>query len=118
MIMVRNGGSIDGAAFAVSQESNFVLAPHGISHSAGGNRSPGQLRHRHSGWKLTTGFGFPAFLNFGRNYEGSRDGYVYVYSHDNDSAYEPADRLVLARVPKGEIKRQGAYEYFEGLAAR
>jgi CubicO group peptidase (beta-lactamase class C family) len=68
-----------------------------------------------SAWKFTTSFGFPAFLNFGRNYEGAKDGYVYVYSHDNDSAYEPADRMVLARVPKGEINIKGAYEFFDGL---
>jgi hypothetical protein len=36
-------------------------------------------------WKFTTSFGSPTFLNFGKNYEGARDGYVYVYSPDNDS---------------------------------
>jgi hypothetical protein len=42
-------------------------------------------------WKFTESFGCPTFLNFGRNYAGARDGYVYVYSHDSDSAYLPAD---------------------------
>jgi len=70
-----------------------------------------------SAWKFTTSFGFPTFLNFGRNYEGARDGYVYLFSHDNDSAYEPADRMVLARVPKGEIKKRDAYEFFDGMDA-
>jgi len=70
-----------------------------------------------AGWKFTTGFGFPTFLNFGRNYEGARDGHVYVFSHDNDSAYEPADRMVLARVPKGRISIRDAYEFFEGIEA-
>ena len=55
-------------------------------------------------WKFTTGFGCPTFLNFGRNYAGARDEYVYVYSHDSDSAYQPADRMVLARVPKDRIR--------------
>lgn len=50
-------------------------------------------------WKLTTSFGGPTFLNYGRNYAGARDAYVYVYSHDHDSAYRAADRMVLARVP-------------------
>jgi CubicO group peptidase (beta-lactamase class C family) len=71
-----------------------------------------------SAWKFTTSFGFPAFLNFGRNYEGARDEYVYVYSHDNGSAYDPADRMVLARVPKGALKNRNAYEFFHGLDAR
>jgi CubicO group peptidase (beta-lactamase class C family) len=70
-----------------------------------------------SDWKFTTSFGFPTFLNFGKNYAGARDEYVYVYSHDNDSAYEPADRMVLARVAKGAMKNRDAYEFFNGLDA-
>jgi CubicO group peptidase (beta-lactamase class C family) len=66
-------------------------------------------------WKLTAGFGCPTFLNFGRDYAGARDEYVYIYSHDSDSAYEPADRVVLARVPKGRIRDRDAYEFFQGL---
>jgi hypothetical protein len=27
-------------------------------------------------WKLTTSFGCPSFINFGKNYAGSRDDYV------------------------------------------
>ena len=69
-------------------------------------------------WKFTTSFGCPTFLNFGQNYAGARDGFVYVYSHDADSAYEPADRMVLARVPKDRIRDRGAYEFFKGLDAQ
>ena len=64
-------------------------------------------------WAFTTSFGCPTFLNFGRDYAGARDGYVYVYSHDGGDAYQAADRMVLARVPKGRIKDRGAYEFFE-----
>ncbi|HEY2784227.1 MAG TPA: serine hydrolase, partial [Fimbriiglobus sp.] len=67
-----------------------------------------------SNWKMTTGFGCPTFLNFGRNYSGSRDGFVYVYSPDADDAYHPADRMVLARVPKGKIADRSAYEFYRG----
>jgi len=63
-------------------------------------------------WKFTSSFGCPTFLNYGRNYAGARDGYVYVYSLDGDSAYEPADRMVLARVPRERITDQAAWEYF------
>src|SRR5439155_11871664 len=66
-------------------------------------------------WKFTTGFGCPTFLNFGPNYAGARDGYVYVYSHDADSAYVAADRVALARVPKDRIRDRAAYEYFREL---
>jgi CubicO group peptidase (beta-lactamase class C family) len=66
-------------------------------------------------WRFVAGFGAPTFLNFGQNYEGARDGFVYIYSHDHDSAYEPADRMILARVPKSSIRDRDAYEYFAGL---
>jgi CubicO group peptidase (beta-lactamase class C family) len=68
-------------------------------------------------WRFTQSFGCPTFLNFGRNYEGARDEYVYVYSPDSDSAYEPADRMVLARAPKGRVRDRRAYEFLAGTAA-
>jgi CubicO group peptidase (beta-lactamase class C family) len=67
-----------------------------------------------SDWKFTTSFGYPAFLNFGQNYAGARDGYVYVYSHDSDSAYRAADRVVLARVPADKVRQRDAYEFYRG----
>lgn len=68
-----------------------------------------------SKWKFSTSFGYPTFLNFGKNYANARDGYVYVYSHDSDSAYKRADRMVLARVAKDRIREQDAYEFFEQM---
>ncbi len=46
-------------------------------------------------WRFSESFGCPTFLNSGRDYEGARDDFVYIYSHDSDSAYRPADRMVL-----------------------
>jgi hypothetical protein len=69
-------------------------------------------------WRFETSFGAPTFLNFGRNYAGARDGFVYVYSHDSDSAYEAADGMVLARVPREEIRNRDAYEFFENFDNR
>ncbi len=63
-------------------------------------------------WKFQKSFGAPTFLNFGRDYAGARDEYVYIYSHDSESAYEPADRMVLARVHRSKIRDRGAYEFF------
>ncbi len=70
-----------------------------------------------SDWKFVTSFGCPTFLNFGQNYGGARDDFVYVYSHDHDSAYQPADDMVLARVPKSRITDRSAYEFFVGISA-
>jgi hypothetical protein len=66
-------------------------------------------------WRLTTSFGCPTFLNFGCNYEGARDEFVYVFSHDSDSAYREADRMVLARVPKRRLRELAGYEFFQEL---
>jgi CubicO group peptidase (beta-lactamase class C family) len=65
-----------------------------------------------SDWRFTEGFGYPAFLNFGKDYQGSRDSYVYIYSHDEIDAYKPADNMILARVLKTDIRNRMAYEFF------
>jgi CubicO group peptidase (beta-lactamase class C family) len=67
-------------------------------------------------WKFTESFGAPAFINFGKNYAGARDEFIYIVSHDANSAYEVADSCVLARVPQNRLRDQAAWEYFAGLA--
>ena len=69
-------------------------------------------------WKFTTSFGAPTFLNFGRNYSGSRDDFVYIYSHDSETAYQPADTMVLARVHKDLLRARAAYEFFREISNR
>ena len=69
-------------------------------------------------WRFTESFGCPTFLNFGPDYDGARDEFVYVYSPDTDTAYIPADRMVAARVAKDRITRREAYEFFERLDER
>ncbi len=66
-------------------------------------------------WKLSISFGCPTFLNFGRDYAGAHDEWVYIYSPDAESGYQPADRMVLARVPMRKITDRSAYEFFRGL---
>lgn len=67
------------------------------------------------GFGFDISFGCPTFLNFGKNYEGARDEYVYIYSQDGPSAYQSYDHIVMARVPKDKIKNRDAYEFFEKL---
>ena len=69
-----------------------------------------------SGWKFDVSFGCPTFLNYGKNYRGSTDNYVYIYSQDDASAYKNSDQFVLARVLKNQIKNWRKYEYFAGFA--
>ena len=56
-----------------------------------------------------------AFLNFGANYAGARDGFVYTYSQDGPSAYESDNSVMLARVAKNRIRERGAWEFFDRL---
>jgi CubicO group peptidase (beta-lactamase class C family) len=65
-------------------------------------------------WRFTSGLGCPTFLNFGKNYEGARDQYVYIYSNNENTAYKASDDMILARVPQDRIKEKDAYEYFGG----
>ena len=67
------------------------------------------------GFTFKTSFGCPTFLNFGQNYAGARDDYVYSYSQDGPNAYDSFDQVVLARVPKDHITGRSAYEFLVGL---
>jgi hypothetical protein len=66
------------------------------------------------GFKLEQGFGSPSFLNFGANYRGARDGYVYAYSQAGGSAYDVDDEIVLARAPKGRLRDRAAWRFWDG----
>jgi CubicO group peptidase (beta-lactamase class C family) len=70
------------------------------------------------GFKFDQTFGCPAFLNFGKNYAGAADDYVYIYSQDGPSAYEPYDGVVLARVPKDRVREREAHEFFAGSSGQ
>jgi CubicO group peptidase (beta-lactamase class C family) len=60
-------------------------------------------------------FGYCTFVNFGRNYEDARDGYIYTVSHDASSAYKRADCFVLMRVPYEKVLDRKAYEFFKDV---
>lgn len=51
-----------------------------------------------------------AFLNFGRDYQGARDEFVYVYGKDRTRCME----LLLARVPKTRLRQREAYRFYAG----
>jgi hypothetical protein len=66
-------------------------------------------------WRFSTGMGCPAFLNFGKDYQGARDSYVYIFSNNEESAYRASDDMILARVHKERLKDKGAYAFFAGM---
>jgi hypothetical protein len=69
-------------------------------------------------WHFSDTFGCPEFIQFGPNYKGARDGYVYVVSQANDDAYEYSPDVVMARVPKDKVADRNAYQFFAGLEAK
>lgn len=68
-----------------------------------------------TGFKFERGFGSPAFLNFGKNYSGAPDEFVYAYSQEGPSAYETDDGVVLARAPKSKLRNRDAWQFFAGM---
>lgn len=67
-------------------------------------------------WKWEP-FGFPNFIDFGRNYAAAPadlERYVFVYSPDTPSAYNFGDHVILMRVPRDQIRVKPAYEFFAG----
>jgi CubicO group peptidase (beta-lactamase class C family) len=110
----------DGAA---GKKASGLLMVDGVLYLLARNAGNSQLAWSHdhgstwtwADWRWETSFGCPTFLNFGRDYDFARDNFVYVYSHDADSAYDRADAMVLARVPGRLIRQQAAYDFFAGL---
>lgn len=77
----------------------------------------GQAWHS-AGWKFGDHdgpFSIATALNFGQDYHGARDDYVYVYA---PSAYvgwpSMTDGVDLARVHRSKIKDRDAYQFFAG----
>lgn len=57
------------------------------------------------------------FLQFGRDYQGARDNFVYVYSQDKRANPAPRVSIALFRVPLLQISSKTQFEYFAGLDA-
>jgi CubicO group peptidase (beta-lactamase class C family) len=114
----------------VGKKASGMLMVNGVLYmwlrNANGNGEESQLAWSsdhggtwtYSDWKFTSSFGCPTFLNFGKNYQGAKDNFVYVYSQDEKDAYKPADQMVLTRVAKDKIRDRQAYEFFAGLDPR
>ena len=75
-----------------------------------------------AGWEFpgTLTFYCPAFLQFGKGYEGARDGYVYMYAaerNDEQWGIHKPGRIMLMRAPRDRLMDRGAYEFFTGRTA-
>jgi hypothetical protein len=71
-----------------------------------------------SDFPSSKGFFSPTFLQFGQDYSGARDNYVYVYAPENKSSVwevQKPGEITLMRVLKTELTQAGSYEFFSGL---
>jgi len=62
---------------------------------------------------------FPSILQFGKDYQGARDNFVYIYStrlkNASIFAMQRPGEVDLFRVPKNALMDRGKYEFFKGL---
>jgi hypothetical protein len=77
---------------------------------------------RGASWKFTKSEGLmmPTILQFGRDYAGARDNFVYHYfiepQDDNDLVIQKPGRIYLLQVHKDDIfSSKSNYQYFNGL---
>ncbi|MGH7550493.1 MAG: DUF4185 domain-containing protein, partial [Gemmatimonadota bacterium] len=74
-----------------------------------------------AGWRFdgSEGLILPTFLQYGRDYAGARDGFVYVYAvHLQDPSglvIQRPGEIALLRVPRDQLMERDAYEFFAGL---
>lgn len=60
----------------------------------------------------------PTFLQFGKDYEGARDNFVYIYAPERKSSkweVQKPGEISLWRVPKTHIMDRRKYQFFAGL---
>ncbi|MBW2456980.1 MAG: DUF4185 domain-containing protein [Deltaproteobacteria bacterium] len=83
--------------------------------------------HGHSwspvSWSFTLADGVlhPTFVQFGQDYAGARDSYVYIHAvriqSTSELAVQQPGQIDLFRVPAGALEDRNAYEFFAGLDA-
>ncbi|MFZ5833642.1 MAG: DUF4185 domain-containing protein, partial [Planctomycetota bacterium] len=119
--------SVDGALYmwVASQPAKHLLycrVAHSTDHGA--TWTPADWRFAYK-----DGLSIPTFLNFGRDYAGARD--QYVYSYYIHPTWGPGDaktgrygfdvhrpgRVYLSRVPKADVLIRERYEFFAGLGS-
>lgn len=69
-------------------------------------------------FKNSYGIFVPTFLQFGKDYSGARDNYVYIYAPDvkiTEWALQQPGEISLLRVPKDKLEQRDKYEFYCGL---
>ena len=76
-----------------------------------------------AGWSFdqSQGVVLPTFAQFGQDYAGARDDYVYIYAirlkDSHDLVVQKPGQIDLFRVDKSQILQRNSYEFFSGMDA-
>jgi uncharacterized protein DUF4185 len=100
----------------VCEQDQWLRAKIGRSNDFGRTWTFGNGAFANSAWDFAEpggAFCGASFLQFGRDYAGARDQYVYGY--DVRAQLIAQSDIVMFRVPKDRIMTRGAYEFFAGL---
>jgi hypothetical protein len=65
------------------------------------------------GWDFESPLPQPKFINFGKDYQGARDNFVYSLDRDPIARND----IILTRVPKDKLMSPKAYEFFAEVDA-
>ncbi|MGI9543902.1 MAG: hypothetical protein ACR2MX_11620, partial [Cyclobacteriaceae bacterium] len=68
-------------------------------------------------WSSSERIGTPSPLQFGKNYAGARDDFVYVYGPDASGNWNNTYGILLGRVHRNQIGVKSAYQWFSGTAS-
>jgi predicted amidohydrolase YtcJ len=128
----RNASTIDGKSYG-------IVSLRGILYMWVSPGSPLKTMHREArlyqsedhgvtwksaGWAFTDsdGLSMPTILQFGKDYAGARDGYVYHYfihpRDDSEFNVQKPGTIYLARSPVDRIEDRGAFEFYSGSGQR
>ena len=75
------------------------------------------VEYTQSTFSGSRGFYCPTFLQFGKDYQGARDSYVYMYAPELKSTswvVQKPGEISLMRVPRSGLSNRSQYEYYAG----
>lgn len=115
--------SVDGALYLwrtgdASEDSAFRLQELYVSRDHGASWTFTGVDFERSDFPDSPGFFAPTFLQFGRDYAGSRDGFVYAYAPEargDEWDVQLPGAVALLRAPRARLAEPDAWEHFAGL---
>lgn len=113
LYLFRNGTGSTSGAFV--QTELYESADHGSNWTYTG------VRWHEDEFFDEKGIFSPTFLQFGRDYAGARDQFVYIYAPEQTVSVSTAKwnvqnpgKISLLRVPVDSLTQKSSYEYFNG----